>query len=257
MHNVAPSTIRAHIKKHGLKANLELAQQRNSEKHTVYTYDIHYFDKIDTMDKAYILGFLCADGYVTDNNEVGITVAEKDRDMVEFYKSQLKTNKNITIIEQPNGGRAVELRVHNRYLASKVKEYGILPRKSLTINIGEVIKKAKLDEKQTSVFLLGYFDGDGSISLCHNKKTRKEFFSMSITGTFETVFYYLKYFDGKGSVTKRHKDRDNNNYSLQYSNNYKTIYDALSKLYKYSDELTFHYKRKHDLFNLLKTKVKS
>jgi len=84
--NVSITTIRKYKDKYGLSVNLNIARQRNSEKHTMYKCDIHYFDKIDTFDKAYLLGFLCADGFVTDRNEVGIGVSKKDEDVVKFFK---------------------------------------------------------------------------------------------------------------------------------------------------------------------------
>ena len=49
-----------------------------------YSLDEHYFDNIDTPNKAYILGFLYADGY---NNEatgvIGISVQEQDKDILQ------------------------------------------------------------------------------------------------------------------------------------------------------------------------------
>lgn len=127
-----------------------------------------------------------------------------------------------------------------------MKKLGVIPNKSLVLNIEEVINKAKLTESQISIFLLGYFDGDGCISLAHRKNDNKEYFEMNITGTLETIQYFKQYF-GHGCITKRHKD-EKNNYTLQFSNNYSTIYNALKKLYTYKDNLTFFLQRKYNLF---------
>jgi len=253
--NVSTTTIKRYKTKYNIPTNLQIAKQRNSEAHTVYSCDIKYFNNIDTLDKAYLLGFICADGFVTDRNEIGIGVAKKDKSVVEFFQSQLKSNKPIQEGENQGNGY-FELRVQNNILAEKLQEYGVIPNKSLVLNIEDVIKKAKLNEKQISVFLLGYFDGDGCISIAHNRKTNKEYFEMNVTGTLQTILYYQKYFDSHGSITKRHDD-NKNNYTLQMSNNYSTIYNALFKLYQYKDELSFYFQRKYILFEQLETKVKS
>lgn len=250
--DVSKTTIYRYKKKYNIEIDQEIIQQRNSERHTKYPCNINYFDKIDTLNKAYLLGFLCADGYVTDRNEIGITVSIKDKGIVEFFKQELKSSKPIKTLNREHP--AVELRIQNRYLASVLKKYGIVPRKTLIINIEDVINKSNLNEKQISIFLLGYFDGDGCISISHNKKTNKEYFEMNVTGTKETILFYKKYFNNHGCITKRHND-DKNNYTLQMSNNYTTIYNALSKIYKHSDELTFCLERKKEKFKKLENKV--
>lgn len=254
-YNVSVSTIRRYKEKYNLQVNRENARKRNSEKHTKWKYDIHYFDVIDTMDKAYLLGFLCADGFVTDHHEVGIAVNKRDIGIVEFFKQELKTNKPF-YEKFYNDTSAIELRIQNTFLAEKLCGYGIVPRKSLVLNIEDVIQQAKLTDKQVSVFLLGYFDGDGCISIGHRSKDNKEYFEMNITGTLETITYFYKYFNNHGCLTKRHKDTKNN-YTLSMSNNYKTIYEALKKIYQYCDELNFFFQRKHNKFKILETKVKS
>ena len=251
--NVSETTIKRYKNKYGLSVNLDITKQRNSEKHTIYTYNIHYFDKIDTFNKAYLLGFLCADGFVTDRNEVGIGVAKKDKDVIEFFKQELKSDKPIKYIESTN---AVELRLQNNILAESLKKLDIVPRKSLILDISKVIEKAQLTEEQISVFLLGYFDGDGCISIAHRHSDNKEYFEMNVTGTLETITYFKNYF-GHGSICKRHKESENNNYTLQFSNNYSTIYNALNKLYHHKDKITFFFQRKYNLFVQLQNKVKS
>lgn len=251
--NVSITTIKRYKNKYGLSINLDLARQRNSEKHTIYKCDIHYFDKIDTFDKAYLLGFICADGFVTDRNEVGIGVSAKDKGIIDFFKRELKTDKPEKYIERTG---AVELRVQNNYLAENLKKLSVVPRKSLILNIEDVINKAELTEEQISVFLLGYFDGDGCISLAHRQTDNKEYFEMNVTGTLETITYFKNYF-GHGTLYKRHKENENNNYTLQFSNNYSTIYNALNKIYCHKDKLTFYFQRKYNLFVKLQNIVKS
>lgn len=251
---VSESTIKRYKQKFNLSINPEIGRKVNSEKHTLYSCNNTYFDNIDTMNKAYLLGFICADGFLTTFNEVGIGVSQADEDVVKFFQKELLSNKPLHYKEDSQGHKSVELRIQNYNLANALKSYSIIPNKSLVLNIETVIQTANLNEEQISVFLLGYFDGDGCISIGTNAKTGQKYFEMNITGTKETLNYFYRYFDNKGTFTKRHAD-DKNNYTLQMSNNYSTIYNALSKLYKYVDKLDFYYNRKYQKFKQLESKI--
>lgn len=156
----------------------------NSEAHAKYSLNTKYFDNIDTMNKAYLLGFICADGYVTKRHEIGITVHPKDEEITGFFLKELGSNRPKYY---PPSVEAVTAVVQNVILCNKIQEYGILPCKSLTIDIGEVIEKAKLSDKQIKAFLLGYFDGDGSIVISLGKNKKTKLFSLSVTGTMENM----------------------------------------------------------------------
>lgn len=62
-----------------LKEN-DIHIRSHQESKKIYEYNENYFDTIDTPDKAYWLGFIYADGYITKythgSNVFGITLAE-------------------------------------------------------------------------------------------------------------------------------------------------------------------------------------
>lgn len=224
--------------------NQKISPRTNSEVHQKYTIYSEYFNQIDTMNKAYLLGFLCADGWVTDRNEFGVAVKNSDAEVLLFFKNELKTNKELKFV---NEGRALELRLQNKYVADKLKSYGVVPRKSLILNIETVIDKAKLDNNQIKAFLLGYFDGDGGFS--KSKPTPKYNyiqFSSNITGTLETCNYFKKFFNNIGFMTKRNKD-EKNNYTYRIGGRNK-VKQAFSQLYEIVDKIDFFYKRKYDIY---------
>ena len=212
----------------------------NSESHTKYPCDIHYFDKIDSANKAYLLGFICADGYVTAKHEVGIEVAKKDSDVIDFFKNEMKSNKPLISTEQKYG-----LRLQNEILYKKLLEYDIVPNKSLILNISEVIRKAQISKDLIPCCLLGYYDGDGGIYKYDKKNTTIQF-SCSITGTYETCSYFKNFFDNVGFFTKRHKD-DKNNYTYQIGGR-NQVKKSLNKLYNNKELPDFWYKRKYNKF---------
>lgn len=218
----------------------------NSEAHTKYSYDLQYFDHIDTYNKAYLLGFLCADGFITDRNEIGIEVKTSDIEVVEFFAKELKTNKPIYYNKD---NKSAGLRIQNQHLTEQIKKYNIVPRKSLTLNIADVIQSAKLTDLQIKAFLLGYFDGDGCI-YHYQPLNKTEQFSFNITGTKETCLYFQTYFQNTGFLTKRHPEVDNNNYTYQVGGR-NQVKKCLSQLYEIKDKLTFYYDRKYRIFTNL------
>lgn len=237
-YQVSDSVIKRCLLNKGMKT------RTNSEAHQKYSLDIDYFKDIDTLDKAYLLGFFCADGWVTDRNEFGIALKASDIDMIYFFQKELKTDKPIIY---KNNGEAVELRLQNKDVADTLKNYGIVPRKSLIINIEEVIQKAQLNENQIKAFLLGYFDGDGGFTV---SKPTQDYptvqYGSNITGTYETCIYFKKFFNDVGFLTKRHDD-EKNNYTYRIGGR-NMVRNAFSNLYSIKDKLTFFYRRKYNIF---------
>ena len=49
-----------------------------------YTFDTHFFDEINTQEKAYVLGFLFADGYNYEKRGVvSLSLQEKDKEILD------------------------------------------------------------------------------------------------------------------------------------------------------------------------------
>lgn len=217
----------------------------NSESHKKYYEDYEYFNTIDNYDKAYLLGFICADGYVTKRHELGIEVAKKDEVIIYWFQSQLKTNKPIKEKKQKEY-LSVNLIIQNEKLTTILNEYGIIPNKSLVINIEEMIEKANIQEKLIPAFLLGYFDGDGGIYKSSGANGNTIQYSCSVTGTLETCSYFKTYFNNVGFITKRNKD-NKNNYTYQIGGR-NMVKNSLIKLYSIKNNLSFFYKRKYNIY---------
>ena len=241
LYGVNKSTVNRWIKAEGL------ALRNSSESKQIYKINQDYFDKINTKEKAYLLGFVAADGYTTDGNVFGVTVSTIDLDVINFIKKQLESEHPVRrftrVLENNKIGDYSEFRISNKKIKDVLHSYSIEPRKSLTLNIEEVIKNSLMNESLIPSFLLGYFDGDGGI-YHYNPEEGTEQFSMSITGTLETCNYYKKYFQDIGFLTKRHKDNKNNyTYQIGGRNQVKKALDLL-----YEDTPEFFFKRKHKIY---------
>jgi len=135
--------------------SIRTASQRNS------TYDINcnYFNNIDTEEKAYMLGFLYADGSNVKNT---ITLSLKANDIDILYKFQtlLKSNRPIKIYKNNHLSSYARLTIQNDHLIKCLSNYGVTERKTFTITYPTFLP-IHLDK----AFIRGYFDGDGGFKL--------------------------------------------------------------------------------------------
>lgn len=65
-----------------------------NEKSKYRKYDNFRFEKIDTKEKAYILGFLLADASIDEKNSVEISISLNDKQVVEYISHILQCNVN-------------------------------------------------------------------------------------------------------------------------------------------------------------------
>ncbi|MFX0101631.1 MAG: hypothetical protein ACFFCS_18810 [Candidatus Hodarchaeota archaeon] len=117
-----------------------------------------YFEKIDTKEKAYWLGFIYADGCIDDSNKSAnfkrlyLGIDKKDESILDNFINAINANKE----KKEYVGNEVRIRVLSWNMCENLARYGCVPRKSNIIefpNLG--------DKKYDLAFLLGYYDGDG------------------------------------------------------------------------------------------------
>ena len=118
-------------------------------------------------EKYYLLGFVAADGCIYGNSLI-ITLHPRDIDLLYQFCDWLDLPRTIVKIKKDG---YVEFRKYNQELVDCFSKYGILPRKTKTLEISQNIPSEFLRS-----FILGYFDGDGS---CYtNADKSKLYFQM-------------------------------------------------------------------------------
>lgn len=122
--------------------------------------DLHYFDMINTPEKAYWLGFIAADGCITSKKgRYHLTFGQKaeDKNHLKQLLKDLNCNQRMgsKIVK---GARYVRLQISGKPLIQHLINLGITPRKSLTLRYPEIL--STFDNH----FIRGYFDGDGTVS---------------------------------------------------------------------------------------------
>lgn len=142
--------------------------ERNGKSGKVtYKVDIDFFKCINTEEKAYILGFICADGHISEDRLV-ITVAEKDLDILEKIRGAMHSNHPIKKIKRINPYNKtdrkqltlVELMIGRKELVEPLFNMGLSSNKTYTLN-GDILKY--IPKYLMRDFLRGYFDGDGNV----------------------------------------------------------------------------------------------
>ena len=126
-----------------------------------YFANFRYFNKIDTEFKAYILGFIYADGNLF-NNTLKIAISEKDKEILEKFKEDIKCNNPILFIKSnlKNRQDQVSLSITDVDLRNDLIDKGVIENKTFKIVFPSYNKVPK---KLIHHFIRGYFDGDGCI----------------------------------------------------------------------------------------------
>jgi hypothetical protein len=133
----------------------------------------HYFNIIDTEEKAYLLGFLCADGCIHNNsNKISFCLNEKDIEILFLIKKELKLNHKISnrkIYDRRTQKyyNQVSLQFSSKIMREDLKKLGINEFKSIGL------KLPLIKEIFFPYFIRGVFDGDGHI----DKKTCSLFYT--------------------------------------------------------------------------------
>jgi hypothetical protein len=158
-YNVSPQIIRYILKKNNVKI-------RSSVKRT-YSLNEYYFDKIDTIDKAYFLGLLFADGCNTGKG-LKITLTEDDKEILEKFIKSINYGGNIKITQTEGGYESLKktaiLQICSKKISEDLIKHGCVKNKT------HLLKFPKIDVIYFNHFIRGFFDGDGGINI--NKKNQ-------------------------------------------------------------------------------------
>ena len=213
-----------------------------------YNLNENYFENINTHEKAYILGFIYADGSIF-KNYLSIVISKKDIEILNFINRELNSEYQI----KDFGENYVKLTICSEKLINDLTSLGIIQNKTylsktLTLNNNNIFFPS---------MICGFFDGDGSIySNKRFNRKQKEFtcsFSSNIWVLQEIKDFLLN--NNISSCKIRH--RRENNFSCQLeirgAINIEKIYNLLYK------NTTFFLNRKHNRFIesiILKSNIK-
>lgn len=155
-----------------------------------YNFDEHYFDHIDSENKAYFLGFLYSDGY--NNVERGIielSLQEEDRCILEQFSNLLQNSKPLYFKDRQsknqNHKNVYRLTLYSKYTSNRLKELGCGQGKTKTLDFPNC---NQVPRHLMRHFLRGFWDGDGTIGFIKRKDTKNKTVSTRICGTHEFLY---------------------------------------------------------------------
>lgn len=148
----------------------DIAKKYNVDVHTVYRIldeayiqrksgyhsqcQENYFKTIDNPHKAYLLGFITADGAIV-NDVLSIEVQKKDKDVLEFARNQINPNATLTMTRG-----CYRVAFSAKQLSYDLKKFGIVQNKS------KILKNVPIDlisKHLLPYYFRGLIDGDGCI----------------------------------------------------------------------------------------------
>lgn len=199
--------------------------------HRQYVLNETYFENIDTPNKAYILGFLFADGNNSLNKgEVRIALQEDDKVILEQMRLEINSERPLIFKDYSNKHdfgytykNQWQLSLFSKKICHDLNKLGMIPNKSL------ILEFPNIDESLYSHFIRGYFDGDGSVCKSHCGGS-----NLSITSTNNFCLKLKEIVIDKLNIEGVIRDASNHNgitkvYSLTSNITVKTFLDWLYK----------------------------
>lgn len=243
-YHVSEATIRQ-IWKENHCSTLELTGIRYRK----YNVIDDFFEKINSHEKAYLLGVWYSDGYlvrerrsdgdIRSTKRVGLDV--KDIEWLTDIKNTLGSEAPLQKTSKPLLKR---LKITSPKMFEDLKNKGCVENKTFLLKF-PTSEQVPFDFLNS--FILGILDGDGSITIATPRKERRSpEVQMTFTGTYDVITGIQKFLKVDHlKLYQRWPERNNNNYTLQISG-FHTVLSILNLLYKDAPDICL--KRKKEKF---------
>ena len=228
---------------------------------TINTCNHNYFDNIDTEEKAYLLGFFIADGYISTNDtRMGISIQYNDINILNCVKSNFAKDSKIYIKDYSTDSITRKEQCRIRWCSIHMKnilinKYKILPNKTYDSMFKfpfETIPKELIKH-----FIRGFIDGDGSF------ESYKGVFTINLVSTSEIFLKQLGeqilLLDNDMSLTiKENKGKTINWFTLRFNMFRRNKPEKVMKIYNYlyQDSIIFLQRKKDKIESYLKYRGK-
>lgn len=231
----------SHFTKYLRKNNIFVKNLQNECK-----FNEHIFDIIDTEEKAYWLGFIFADGYISSfeegkksNYRFELSLKESDINHLNKFNLFMEHKYNNVKVENVKCKDKIYRRcrwsICNKHLWETLNSYGCVPKKSLILQFPNT--NIFQNKDLIKDFIRGYWDGDGCISYANKQHTR---LTISALGT-ESFLKSINEFLPKNIVIYKLKQKSTWAISANHNTAFKTLYFLYENSKIYLD-------RKYDLY---------
>ena len=207
-------------------------------------YDNYTFDKIDTKEKAYILGFLLANSAINEKNSVEISVALNDKEIVEYIAKILQCNI-----------------IYDHTIDKKARRF---PRARINKRISDILKftggRLKEDRHYPRIrndlekyLIQGLFDSDGCLTFGRRKDKNRLWQKICFTSQLKILEGVQQYLIKNLNISTVLRPKSNEKcYILEFSN----ISDVLTFLkHIYPNDSFIILKRKYLKYKALRLEL--
>ncbi len=157
---------------HTISNILEKNNIARNNKYKNINLNENYFEKIDSYDKAYFLGFMLTDGNISLNeNTIRLSLSSKDEEILNIFK-EITGNENKICIREDEKHSERTFQLRSKKWKDDLAKYGVVPQKTF------ISEMPTLPEEMMPHLIRGMIDGDGWISFkshqlgfCGNEKT--------------------------------------------------------------------------------------
>jgi hypothetical protein len=225
--SVAESTVLKIIKKYKIETRKEAGQFPRK-----YNLDETILKNIDTFEKAQFLGLIYSDGSLSKYNKlISIRLREDDKDYLDNWRINfLKTNKPMSYVFKPITISPLNKKEYKNEYGSFILDITSRNVYNDALNLGLCPNKTKqnlpmpiLTEELKIAFILGLFEGDGSV--CFNLKNRSRYFSIACQENMGLDI--KKYFDSIGLFSSFYKRKYICTVTIARKNDLEKLYNLL------------------------------
>ncbi|MFA7628632.1 MAG: LAGLIDADG family homing endonuclease [Candidatus Dojkabacteria bacterium] len=192
------------INKYGIT---DLMKYKKSE----YT-DIHYFNKIDTKEKAYILGFTIGDGHIDKRNQFSCSIQLQDREILDFISSEVGCNIQVdkTYNKKQRKHPNASITIGNPMLCRDIqKQFGGRLKQERRIPI--------IPKHLERYLVLGFFDAEGCVTWGFRKDRNRLWQKISFTSQLHMLESIQKILIKQNIATTIRPKSDSDCYVLNFS----------------------------------------
>lgn len=214
-------------------------------KYSKSIYNENYFNIIDTKEKAYILGYTLADGYI-NNSTIEYGCAIVDKEILEFIGSQIgaKVQEDLVYNSKYQKFLRVRIVIGNKNLVRDINK--------LSAGIKENKTFPRIKKELEHYMLLGFFDGDGCLTWGYRKDRNRIWQKVNFTGSYKLLLAIQKHITKLGIVSALRPKSNENCFVLELSSK-KDVLQILSYMYGKEDLIVLH--RKYNKYNALRLEL--